>query len=202
MLGPTSIKRFGNPATVVPCNASSLPLPAVREAASIPPVDHARYRRFGRAKPRRADHHVKDALPSVGGDEAVPVNPHEGVCHQLDVGLRQGRIVVVADQDAFAADAVVRGEFGAQHGVSDVRLQKLFRLSLQPRAEHWSGKTQVLEFSQGKDGLPGEALQEGRAAKPAASPFAYRFVLTGKNPGRGALKHRELRRHPLKCGTT
>ncbi|MBX3155142.1 MAG: hypothetical protein KF773_04010 [Deltaproteobacteria bacterium] len=59
-------------------------------------------------------------LAAVGGDDAARRDARDAVGDDLDVVACEGRVEVVREEDALAADRVVGCELGAQRGVADL----------------------------------------------------------------------------------
>ncbi len=138
------------------------------------------------------------AARSVPSVVTMPVARHlpDAVGDQLDVVAAEGGVVVVADQDALAADLVVGGQPLPQRGVAHLPRQLPARLALQalhqPRAD---GEADAAQLERPVDQCPDHPLADRELGVQGALGGADRAVGLPRDPRRRALVDVEVRGH-------
>ena len=112
--------RLGKPCTVEPlvglCAGSSL---GVGEAVAAAADDALVGRRVGDMEAAGNDDRVDLTRGAIGGDYSVWPYRGDVIGDDVDVRLRQRRVVGVRHQEALSADPPARGDPGAQPGIGD-----------------------------------------------------------------------------------
>ena len=117
--------------------------PHLSQGASLPAANPSSHRHIRDVKSGAQDNRVYLPSGAVGGLHPIRAGSGHARRHHLDVRLGQGGQVVVGDQNALAADGVVRGQLGAQLGIIDLAAQvpigRHFSELEQPGADRKSG---------------------------------------------------------------
>ncbi len=91
----------------------------VGERAPGTVVDEVRQGHVEDAEARAEDDRVHFRAAAVGAEHGAAVDCADGAGVQVHIRAGQGRVVVVGEQDALAADGVVGGQLAAQFTVAD-----------------------------------------------------------------------------------
>ena len=105
-------------------------LPLLRQGAALAAGQPVRDRDVHDPEAGAQDDHVDLVLDPVDVDDGVRAHLGDAAGDDVDVVLRDRRVVVVADQHALAADRVVGRQPGAQRRVRHLPLEVLARLLL------------------------------------------------------------------------
>ena len=115
VLGPSRKNRLGTSATVMP-RCATIPSRFHRSTRSSPrgALDVEVGVPVGHVEAGGADDGIDFALGAVDGDDAVAGHPRDAVGDHFGLGVGDGLIEVVRDQDSLTAGAVRRRQLGAQ----------------------------------------------------------------------------------------
>jgi hypothetical protein len=133
------------------------------------------------------DDGVGGALGAVAGDDGVGPHLGDAVGDQVDVVLGEGRVPVVGDEDALAADRVVGGEAAAQVEVGDLTFEVGPGDALDNLHAAGVLEPERVQLTGPVDGGAGGLLGGGDEAEQAALAAAQVAVVAGDDPRRGAL---------------
>ena len=136
---------------------------------------------------RPEDDGVDLALGAVGRDDRVGADLLDALGDELDVVLRERRVVVVAEQDALAADPIAGTQLLAQRRVAHLAMQMQAAEALEPLHGPLVHEAQDEQLPAPVDGGPREALQARNAPVGPALHGADRAVGVAQDPGRRAL---------------
>ena len=95
--------------------------PHLSQGASLPAANPSSHRHIRDVKSGAQDNRVYLPSGAVGGLHPIRAGSGHARRHHLDVRLGQGGQVVVGDQNALAADGVVRGQLARSSGSSTWR---------------------------------------------------------------------------------
>ena len=172
-----------------------MPGPGVSEALPAPPENDAGNGWPGGIEAGGPDQHVEAAALSVCGHHLVTLHLGDGLGHQFHVGLLEGRIIIVADQNPLTADPVRGRQFLPQCGVRNLRRQMPVPEPLDQFTHPPVGKPQVLKLRASEDVLARQALQQRKLPEGPPPAFAGGLIQAWHHPGRGPLEDRDLRGH-------
>lgn len=162
--------------------------PRLRHRQAFGPRDRHVAVKFRRLKTRCQNHQVRFQFKSAFGHQAGISEEPDAIAHQAHVGLLQGRKEIIAEQDALAADVIIRRQ-ASDH-------IRVFHMPLKVLANHpvdvFFGKTGLAhkvpmkqEVTEPIQPPPGQALHKGqfsenRLFNPCDPPvFAWREVIRG-----------------------
>ena len=141
------------------------------------------------------DDRVHLVLATVRGDDAGGRDARDRIRDDLDVRRRDGGEVVVGDEDALAAERVVRRELPTQLRVRHAPREVAQRDALDELRDARVEEREAAQLAAAVDARAGEQLQSGGRAEQPALERTKGSVVPGEDPGRGPLEDRE-RLHP------
>ena len=175
--------------------------PGLVEVQAATTVNTHRRQEVAGGEAGTVDQYVDFALHAVSGDDTALGDLADRLADHLHLRLHQRRVIVVADQDALAAQRVVRGQLGPQLRVGDLAgdmAQEQLAIGLhQPGQEEEGHPAHLVEQV-----LPGavELLRPRPALHQRQLEAAVGTVRLGQHVGRGALEQVQARdfRHDLR----
>ncbi len=191
VFGPTSRKRFGNPADVRPEVGARRAVPVLGERAAVGVPDVVADRQVAHVESGPEDDRVHLALDPVGADDRSRAHLGEAAADDVDVRLRDRRIPVVRDQHPLASDRVVGHELRAQLRIGDLPLEVPHREALRETEHPRVHEGDDRRLARGVDPAAHRRLGGRQRAVDPARALGDRVVQARHDPWGGALEDRQ-----------